>query len=193
MQRPPDDLPPQDKQAQQAQQAQQQKRIGGIMFGLMWLGIFLIMGIMFSQILDKQNHPNQAAQTLQLQGNIKQLELQRNRQGHYIANGSINGVDVVFMLDTGATDVSIPLAIARKLQLQQGPGVMSQTANGSVEVYLTRLNEISLGEITMYNIRATINPGFQSDEILLGMSFLKHLEFSQRGNTLTLRQYPDDN
>ena len=48
------------------------------------------------------------------------------------------------------------------------------------------------GDISLQNVRATINPGYKSNQILLGMSFLKHLEFSQRGDTLTLRQYPDD-
>jgi len=111
--------------------------------------------------------------------------------GHYVANGSINSQPVIFMLDTGATDVSIPEAIARKLNLTPGPTATYQTANGPVKVQITRLDKISLGDISLTNIRATINPGYKSNEILLGMSFLKHLEFSQRGNTLTLRQYPE--
>ncbi len=169
---------------------QQQKKMGSIMIALMWLGIFILLGLFFSEILDRQHNPNQSVQTALLEGNIRQLQLQRNKQGHYVANGSINSQPVVFMLDTGATDVSIPLSIAHRLHLKHGPKAIYQTANGPVEVSLTRLEQISLGEITLYDVRATINPGFQSDQILLGMSFLKHLEFSQRGNTLTLRQYP---
>jgi len=168
-----------------------QKKIGAIMFTLMWLGIFAILGFFFSGILDEQNNPNQSAETISLSGDIKELVLQRNRMGHYVANGSINEQAVTFMLDTGATDVSIPASIARKLNLKPGPTATYQTANGPVEVHLTRLEKISLGEISLHNVRATINPGYKSDEILLGMSFLKHLEFSQRGNTLTLRQYPE--
>jgi len=155
------------------------------------VGIFVILGIFFSDILDKQNNPNQSANTLSLNGDIKELVLERNRMGHYVANGSINSQPVTFMLDTGATDVAIPEAIARRLNLTRGPSATYQTANGSAQVYLTRLDGISLGDIKLSNIRATINPGYKSDEILLGMSFLKHLEFSQRGNTLTLRQYPE--
>ncbi len=161
------------------------------MLALMWIGIFLVLGIFFTDILDKQNNPNQNLQTRYLDGEIRELVLQRNRQGHYVADGSINGQPVVFMLDTGATDVSIPSEIARKLQLKPGPSATYQTANGPVRVSLTRLDQISLGALTLSDIRATINPGFKSQQILLGMSFLKHLEFTQRGNTLTLRQYPD--
>ena len=64
-----------------------------------------------------------------------------------------------------------------------------QTANGRTLVFATRLNEVSIGGITLRNVRATINPGYKSDDILLGMSFLKHLEFTQRGDQLTIRQY----
>lgn len=161
------------------------------MFALMWVGILAVMWLLFSNVLDKQNNPNQSASTQVLSGNIRELVLIRNRMGHYVANGSINSQPVTFMLDTGATDVSIPETIANKLGLQKGPSAMYQTANGRAKVYLTRLDSIALGDIQLSNVRATINPGYKSDEILLGMSFLKYLEFSQRGNTLTLRQYPE--
>jgi len=172
-------------------QHQQQKKIGATMMALMWLGIFAFLAVFFSEVLDKQNNPNQSIHTNTLNGDIKELVLQRNRYGHYVANGSINSQPVVFMLDTGATDVSIPRDIANRLNLKAGPSATYQTANGPALVYLTKLDSISLGEITLNDVRATINPGYKSDEILLGMSFLKHLEFSQRGTTLTLRQYPE--
>ena len=49
---------------------------------------------------------------------------------------------------------------------------------------------MQLGELSVDNVRANINPGMRGNEILLGMSFLKQLEFTQRGDTLTIRQYP---
>lgn len=171
-------------------QHQQQKRLGTGMIVLMWLGIFIFLGLFFSAQLDKQRNPNQSIHTSLLEQGVKQLVLERNRQGHYIASGQINNQPVVFMLDTGATDVSIPASMADSLNLPDGPGATYQTANGPVRVRLTRIQQVSLGDITLKNVRATINPGYQGDEVLLGMSFLKHLEFSQRGDTLTLRQYP---
>ena len=161
------------------------------MIVLMWIFIFALLAVFFSDQLNKQNNPNQSIITTATSDGIKSLVLQRNRQGHYIANGSINNTPVVFMLDTGATDVSIPEKISRKLNLKHGPSAIYQTANGPVKVTMTRLQKISIGEISLNNVRATINPGFHGDEILLGMSFLKHLEFSQRGNKLTLKQYPE--
>ncbi len=161
------------------------------MLALMWIGIFIVMALLFSDILDKQNNPNQAVNTQILSGDIKELVLTRNKMGHYVASGSINSEPVVFMLDTGATQVAIPDAIARRLNLSRGYQSYSNTANGTATVYLTKLDSISIGEITLHNVNAVIVPGYKSDEILLGMNFLKHFEFSQRGNTLTLRQYPE--
>lgn len=67
---------------------------------------------------------------------------------------------------------------------------MTNTANGSTRSYLTRLDEVAVGDIRLQNVEASITPGLQMREVLLGMSFLKYIEFTQRGNTLTLRQYP---
>jgi aspartyl protease family protein len=63
------------------------------------------------------------------------------------------------------------------------------TANGTIPVYLTTLDRIQIGKIVLYDVRASINPYMDEDEILLGMSFLRHLEFSQRDDQLILRQY----
>jgi aspartyl protease family protein len=50
--------------------------------------------------------------------------------------------------------------------------------------------KISIGNIFLYNVAAHINPAMKSDAILLGMSALKEVEFSQKGKQLTLREYP---
>jgi len=171
-------------------QQKEQKKLGALMITLMWIIIFVLLALFFSDQLNKQKNPNQSPITTESSDGIKTLVLQRNRQGHYISNGSINNIPVVFMLDTGATDVSIPEKIAQKLDLKKGRSAIYQTANGPVKVSMTRLQHVSLGDISLNNVRATINPGFHSNEILLGMSFLKHLEFTQRGNQLTLKQYP---
>ena len=155
------------------------------------LGWILVLGLLtvyFSSYLDKQNNPNQDlsfSQTAQ----FKQVHLQQNRYGHYVASGMINNKPVVFMLDTGATDISIPEKVAQKLKLKAGIKIPVHTANGQIDVYATTLDHVSLGAIKLHNIRANINPYMQGEEILLGMSFLKHLDFSQQGKQLLIRQY----
>jgi len=174
---------------QKQQEIDEQKKIGGKMFFAMWLALFALLAFIFNYILGQQHNPNQNIQTFQGVDGNAELVLKRNRFGHYVASGAINGHDVVFMLDTGASDVSIPEDIAHSIGLQRGQPMVYDTANGRITVYGTRLNEVSLGDIRLHNVRATINPHYDSDDILLGMSFLKNLEFTQRGDTLTLRQY----
>lgn len=157
----------------------------------MWIVLLGLLTMFFQNWDERQTNPNQNLQTRIGDGGLRELVLTRNRAGHYVASGSINGEPVVFMLDTGATDIAIPGPVAKRLQLQRGRAMIYQTANGPVKVYATTLDEVALDEISLRGVRASINPAMQQKEVLLGMSFLKHLEFTQRGNTLTLRQYPN--
>lgn len=104
-----------------------------------------------------------------------------------MVNGKINHKQVTFLIDTGATLISIPETVARKLQLTKGYPAQSRTANGIIEVFGTRLDSVSIGAIELNNIRATINPHMDGNEILLGMSFMRHLEMTQKGQELILR------
>ena len=167
--------------------AEQQRRWGKIMVGAMWLVLLGLLTVFFSDVLDKQHNPNQQIASVQRSGQ-QAIILQRNKYGHYVASGMINRQPVVFMLDTGATDISVPEKVARRLGLERGRAVTYQTANGPAINYATQLDAVSLGNITLYNLPASINPNVDDDDVLLGMSFLKHLEFSQKGNSLTLRQ-----
>jgi aspartyl protease family protein len=166
---------------------EQQRRIGKIMVGAMWLLLLGLLTVFFNDFLEKQHNPNQQIASVQRDGQ-QELVLQRNKYGHYVASGMINQQPVVFMLDTGATDISIPHKVAQRLGLQPGRAITYQTANGPALNYATQLDSVSLGNITLYNLPASINPNVNHEDVLLGMSFLKHLEFSQKGNTLTLRQ-----
>ena len=167
--------------------AAQQRRIGKFMVGAMWLLLLGLLTLFFNDFLEQQHNPNQQIATMQRDGQ-QQIMLQRNKYGHYVASGMINQQPVVFMLDTGATDISIPEKVAKRLGLQRGRAVTYQTANGPAINYATKLDSVSLGPITLYNLAASINPNVNQDDILLGMSFLKHLEFTQKGDTLTLTQ-----
>ena len=164
-----------------------QKRIGKGMFYVAWLLILALITFGFSNWLDRQRNPNQEVRSTSAAG-VAEVTLVRNRYGHYHASGSINGQTVEFMLDTGATVVSVPAVLAQRLGLERGPAVQVQTANGLATAYATRLDILRLGDIQLGNVRAHINPGMQGEEVLLGMSVLKNLEFSQQGDTLTLRQ-----
>ena len=148
--------------------------------------LLALLTLFFNDRLERQRNPNQQLAT-SVTDSIPEVRLQRNRFGHYVATGSINGHPVEFMLDTGATDVSIPESIANKLGLERGQAVNYHTANGTVTAWQTVADEIQLGHLRLGPVRASINPHDSSDAVLLGMSFLKHLDFNQQGNTLTLK------
>lgn len=155
---------------------------------LAWLAALAFSAWLFTRYLDQQHNPNQNLDQ-QTASQDRSVVLQRNRQGHYLAVGYINGKKVHFLVDTGATHIAIPQGVADALRLKRMSRGRSITAAGTVNTFGTRLDQVRLGSIVLKDVRASINPYMEGDEILLGMSFLKDLELIQRGNTLTLRQY----
>ena len=159
------------------------RRSGVVMLWAAWL---LILGGGWwaaDHWLLKQANPNQHPAT----NSSGAVVLERNRQGHYVATGEINGHSVTFLLDTGATTVALSSRLARELDLKHGAVIQIETANGITEGFKTRLKTVRLGDIVVHEVGAVFSDGMLDDTVLLGMSFLKHLEFTQRENTLTLR------
>ena len=164
------------------------KHLGqGMLIACFALGLAALT-LYFDGWLAEQANPNQSPDYRETDSGFREVVLQRNRQGHYVANGEVNGVAVTFLLDTGATDVAIPADVAREAGLQSGIAGRANTANGVITVYTTQVDELVLGNIVLNNVSASITPSMGGDTILLGMSALKQIEFTQRGNTLTLRQ-----
>ena len=176
--------------SQQNSQRDTAHRTGKVMTIAGWIVGLALLTLLFNNLLEKQLNPNQRVAARMGDGGVREVVLQRNRYGHYVANGEINGHTVEFLLDTGATDVSIPQSLAGPLGLKRGQPITYNTANGSITAYLTRIQDLRLGNIALQDIPASINPYKGDETILLGMSFLKHLEFTQRGDTLIIRQYP---
>jgi len=114
-----------------------------------------------------------------------QVMLERDRSGHFLAQGEINGHPVLFLVDTGATDVAISEKAAREMGLEFGPRTTVMTAAGPARAWRTRLDRVSLGTVALDNVRATITPGL-GNEVLLGMSFLKYFHMRQDGNQMVL-------
>jgi len=153
-----------------------------------WILGFLLLALIFSKILEQQSNPNQSISTLQT-ADFQEVVLIRNRNGHYKFDGEINRHKVTFLVDTGATIMAIPGELQQKLGLKSGPATSVSTANGITTAYLTRLDQLSIGDIELFDVNASIIPGMGVDEILLGMNVLKHFELVQRGNELIIRQY----
>ncbi len=163
-------------------------RIGQAMLFGAWVTGLVLLVWWFNQWWEWTSNPNPNPQTHQIGGGGIEVVLKRNRAGHYVASGKINGEPVRFMIDTGATYVGLPLALAQRLRLPLGPAELHQTANGPTRAWLTRLDRVELGGLVMQGIRASVLPNMAGDEVLLGMSFLKSIELIQRGDTLILRR-----
>lgn len=163
------------------------KRAGRVLMIVAWAAAMFLATRFFGQWEERQQNPNSVVQSEQGDGFVE-VRLLSNGQGHFVADGAINGRPVHFMLDTGATDVAIPEALARDLDLARGAAVQLSTANGRTQGYRTRLDSLQLGDIHLHDVRALVVPGLDGQGVLLGMSALKQLEFTQRGGTMLLRQ-----
>ncbi|MDX5446111.1 MAG: TIGR02281 family clan AA aspartic protease [Zoogloeaceae bacterium] len=162
------------------------RRLGRAMIWLASLALLGVLWVAFDGYLERSWNPNR---NLSVQPGQTELVLKRNRAGHYVAPGTINGREVVFLLDTGATQVSVPAHLATTLGLAAGAPARVITANGEVTVRTTLIDELGLGPFRVRKVAGHLNPGLRNDEILLGMSVLRQLEFTQRGDTLILRPH----
>jgi aspartyl protease family protein len=146
----------------------------------------LVLGLLylfFESSLQARTHPNRALQIAP----GSELVLKRSSDGHYVFPGTINGEPVTFLLDTGATLVSVPAHLGDELGLKPGARQQAITANGTVTTRATRVDALAFGPFEIRGVSASLNPGMRDEQVLLGMSVLKHLEFTQRGDTLILR------
>ena len=107
--------------------------------------------------------------------------------GHFIAEGQINGGAVRFLIDTGATAISIPASDAIRLRIdyRKGRRVTMQTAGGPTAAYVVTLDSVRIGAIELQNIDAVvIEQGLTVT--LLGNTFLNRMEMRLEGQTMTL-------
>jgi len=115
--------------------------------------------------------------------------LNADGQGHFFTTGTVNGTSVRFLVDTGASLVSLGASDARRIGIDpaRGERALSNTANGQVVVSRVMLNTLRIGEITVHDVEALIHPG-ELPAALLGMSFLNRMEMQRDGATMTLKK-----
>jgi len=120
-------------------------------------------------------------------GGGSSIVLSADSGGHFFANGTINGKSVRFVVDTGATNVSMSQSVAERIGLdyRSGQRGVSNTANGQVQAYRVPLTSVRVGEVEIYNVAATVLP-VPMDYVLLGNSFLTRFQMKRENDTLTL-------
>lgn len=139
--------------------------------------------------------------TLKLDGKIvsnyvrgieaKSLKLYPDRQGHYVVDGLINGNSTRFLVDTGATAVSINKTAAKRIGLMyrvDGLPTRVTTAAGVVPAYRVTFDEIRIRNLLVKRVEGIVVDGDFPREALLGQSFLNRLNMQRIGQVLELRE-----
>ncbi len=120
------------------------------------------------------------------------LRLNADRLGMYQTQGSVNGVSINFLVDTGATTIAMNSRDARRLGIdfrRSGQQVMLTTASKREMGYRVMLNKVQVGSIVIYDVMAVVldNKHFPQ-KALLGMSFLNRVDMTSSGNSLLLKK-----
>jgi aspartyl protease family protein len=120
-------------------------------------------------------------------GSRQSVNLAQDGSGHFLAEGMVNGAHIRFMIDTGATLVSIPVSEAARLGIdyQKGQPGYSILADGRrVASYRVTFDSVTIGDLTLLNVAGSVSEG--TGIPLLGMSFLNRTEMRQEGQSMTL-------
>jgi aspartyl protease family protein len=112
------------------------------------------------------------------------IELRRAADGHFHWPGRVNGVEVDFLVDTGATSTALPLALAQQAGLVLEGTLRSSTAGGEVEGRIARADVMLQGGVSAQRLRVAVLPRLQAP--LLGMDIISKLRLSQSDGVLTL-------
>lgn len=118
------------------------------------------------------------------------VTLTSDGRGQFFSPGSVNGAAMRFMVDTGATFVSLNAADATRAGIDYrrlGQSITNATANGLIQSWHVPGNTVRLGDITLHQVDVSVSET-SMPWVLLGMSFLNRLEMKRDGDTMTLRK-----
>lgn len=149
-----------------------------------WALAFFMVTALYRMVLADRANPNRLSVVSQQSG---ALELRKNADGHYLVEGTVNGVSATFLIDTGATQVAVSEAIARRAGLGKNQRRRVQTAAGVSDAWTTDIPAMQIGFFTFKDFGGVIVPGLDDGMVLLGMNALDELQITQSAGTMTLR------
>lgn len=119
--------------------------------------------------------------------NGRRIVLTQGSGGHFFGDGTINGKAMSFVVDTGATRVSLGRADAERLGVnyKAGAAARAHTANGIVNGWQVKLNTVRVGNVQLYDVDGLVVDG-PMPTILLGNSFLNRFTITQNGDQMVL-------
>jgi aspartyl protease family protein len=122
-------------------------------------------------------------------GGGSRITISGDASGHFQTSGQINGRAVTFLVDTGATLISMGQAEAERLGLdyRKGQRIGLRTANGDTVGWRVALDSVRVGDVEVFNVEAVVQPA-ALPVVLLGNSFLTRFQMKRENDTLTLQR-----
>lgn len=122
-------------------------------------------------------------------GDRRRIVLHAGSNGHFRTQGQINGRTVNFIVDTGASVVSMSVTDAEAIGLryQAGQTVQVSTANGVTVGWRVKLSTVRLGSLDVYDVEALVTPA-PMPYVLLGNSYLTRFQMTRTNDQLVLEQ-----
>ena len=123
------------------------------------------------------------------EGAGSQIVLTADSRGHFFTGGSVNGKAVRFVVDTGATFVSMGADQARELGVDytKGERGVSNTANGQISVYKVKLASVRVGDVQLFDVDGLVGQQ-PMPAILLGNSFLTRFQMHRTNDQMVLER-----
>lgn len=164
----------------------QTARFGALAIAAVWLAVAAVLYLVFDRI-----EQNRQASLKPYALSSGELVIPRQRDGHFHVEGEVNRQPVSFLVDTGASHVSVSQVLASQAGLPTGQTITLQTANGQRPGQLVRGVPVRAGHLVLNDASVTVGlSGLKPDQALLGQAFLKHFDVEIRRDDMVLRQRP---
>ena len=161
-------------------------RLGAFAITAVWLAVAGVLYLVFDRM-----EQNRQASLKPYALSSGDLVIPRQRDGHFHMEGEVNRQPVRFLVDTGASHVSVSQALATQAGLPEGQNITLHTANGQRPGQLVRSVPVRAGHLVLNDASVTVGlTGMPPTQALLGQAFLKHFDVEIRRDEMVLRQRP---
>ena len=161
-------------------------RLGAFAIAAVWLVVAGILYLVFARI-----EQNRQASLKPYALTTGELVIPRQRDGHFYVDGEVNHQPVKFLVDTGASHVSVSKALAQQARLPPGQDITLSTANGQMAGERVQSVPVRAGHLALNDTTVTVGLlGMSPDQALLGQAFLKHFDVEIRRDEMVMRPRP---